>query len=455
MVGGFMMSAGRLSLLAATGVLLFAGASAQAADLGGDCCADLEERIAELEATTARKGNRKVSLEISGHINEAVMFWDDGAESNMYVVTNDSGRSRVRFKGDAKINGDWKAGYYLEIGFRNPRSDRVNQNNDDPDPAIDVRQSNWYVKSKTYGEVRVGFGNGASESITEINLANTKDIAKNADVEDFAAGFLLRAKGSTGAAGLSSFTWQRLVKDDFIQPGEGSRGNYIMYTTPEFAGFTASAAWGEDDFWDMALRYKGELGDFEIAGGIAYGQNSDTATPTMPCIVSVAGTGAADCHQFGGSLSVMHKPTGIFVTGAAGQFVDELISGAFAAGTNPDDESTFYSFQAGIEKKWLPLGKTTLYGEYFNFEGGANDRGLDAGDAINTTGVDAVLWNTEVEVIGGGIVQSIDSAAMSVYLTYRHYEATAGLRAEDGTGPTFATDLEDLDVVMSGAIIKF
>ncbi|MGW8207195.1 MAG: porin, partial [Hyphomicrobiaceae bacterium] len=26
--------------------------SAQAADFGGDCCADLEERIAELEATT-------------------------------------------------------------------------------------------------------------------------------------------------------------------------------------------------------------------------------------------------------------------------------------------------------------------------------------------------------------------------------------------------------------------
>jgi hypothetical protein len=33
-----------------------------AADLGGNCCADLEERIAELESTTARKGNRKVSL---------------------------------------------------------------------------------------------------------------------------------------------------------------------------------------------------------------------------------------------------------------------------------------------------------------------------------------------------------------------------------------------------------
>ncbi|MBL8566375.1 MAG: porin, partial [Hyphomicrobiaceae bacterium] len=47
--------------------------SASAADLGGDCCADLEERVAELEATTARKGNRKVSLTISGWVAEQVV----------------------------------------------------------------------------------------------------------------------------------------------------------------------------------------------------------------------------------------------------------------------------------------------------------------------------------------------------------------------------------------------
>ncbi len=47
--------------------------SASAADLGGNCCADLEERIAELEATTARKGNRKVSLTVSGWVAEQAM----------------------------------------------------------------------------------------------------------------------------------------------------------------------------------------------------------------------------------------------------------------------------------------------------------------------------------------------------------------------------------------------
>src|SRR5262245_51377250 len=111
MTGGFMVSAGRMSLLAAAGYLLVGGATAQAADLGGNCCADLEERVAELEATTARKGNRKVSLTVYGHVNQAVMFWDDGFEDNAYVVTNDNARTRFGFKGDAKIADDWKAGF--------------------------------------------------------------------------------------------------------------------------------------------------------------------------------------------------------------------------------------------------------------------------------------------------------------------------------------------------------
>ena len=53
-----------LALLAGSLVPGLAGA----ADLGGNCCADLEERIAELEATTGRKGNRTVSLTITGWV---------------------------------------------------------------------------------------------------------------------------------------------------------------------------------------------------------------------------------------------------------------------------------------------------------------------------------------------------------------------------------------------------
>ena len=82
--GGLLKSASLTALLAAAG-LFGGGVSAKAADLGGDCCADLEERVAELEATTVRKGNRKVSVTLSGYVSHHVMFWDDGTQSDMYI----------------------------------------------------------------------------------------------------------------------------------------------------------------------------------------------------------------------------------------------------------------------------------------------------------------------------------------------------------------------------------
>ena len=78
MFGGVGKSAGWATILGTVGFVLSGSVSAKAADLGGDCCADLEERVAELEATTARKGNRKVSLTVSGWVNEAIFAWDDG-----------------------------------------------------------------------------------------------------------------------------------------------------------------------------------------------------------------------------------------------------------------------------------------------------------------------------------------------------------------------------------------
>src|SRR5882757_3226901 len=86
MIGGLLSNTSRLALIAATGLFVggLAMPSAKAADLGGDCCADLEERVAELEATSARKGNRKMGLTISGQVNRAIVWFNDGKSSNTY-----------------------------------------------------------------------------------------------------------------------------------------------------------------------------------------------------------------------------------------------------------------------------------------------------------------------------------------------------------------------------------
>ena len=58
MIGGYLRTTSCLAMIAAAG-LVMGSVGARAADLGGNCCADLEERVAELEATTARKSMRR------------------------------------------------------------------------------------------------------------------------------------------------------------------------------------------------------------------------------------------------------------------------------------------------------------------------------------------------------------------------------------------------------------
>lgn len=459
MVGGVWARGGVLAVLTA-GLLASAGTTtASAADLGGDCCADLEERIAELEATTARKGNRKVSLEIYGQVNQSVIYWDDGFEDNAYVVTNDNSRSRIGFRGKAKIDGDWEAGYRLEIGIRTANSKRFTQSNpignDTPtDVGLDTRDAYWYVKSKTYGAVSLGTQAAASDAITESNLTQTKDFAKYSDVEDTGLGLFLRSSNG----GLSSLSYRRLLIDSGDQPGEGDRRqDSIKYESPTFAGFTASASWGGDDYWDIALRYAGEFGGFKVAAAVGFLQITDGPETKHECQARGGGIPRdEDCQHFGGSFSVVHESTGLFLNAGAGTVTDDVLNTtARFAGTNADDEANFWSVQAGIEKKWLPLGKTTIYGEYYDYEGGAINRGITAGDAVNIPGFGASsIWNTGLQVYGFGLAQGLDNAATVLYLSYRHVSADLTLR-DNATGALGNADIEDLDLVNAGAIIKF
>jgi hypothetical protein len=89
MFGGLSLRHHALVATAATALMGgFSHLPVEAADLGGDCCADLEERVAELEATTVRKGNKKVKVELYGRVNRVINFWDDGAEQNAYVLNS-------------------------------------------------------------------------------------------------------------------------------------------------------------------------------------------------------------------------------------------------------------------------------------------------------------------------------------------------------------------------------
>jgi predicted porin len=445
-----------------------------AADVGGSCCDDLDARVAELEDMLARRGNNKVSLEVYGLVNQALLGWYDGKDADVYEVTNDNQRTRIGFKGKAKINKDWEAGYKIEIGIRSANSKRVNQLNskgdDNPeDVGFDLRDISWYVKEKHRGTLLVGLSNAATDKITESNLTQTADFSKYSDVEDTGLGMLLRSSVN-GRLTTSGISWRRLIGDSGDQPGEGERGfDMVKYQSPTLSGFFLTASYGAKEFWDVALRYKEEFGDFKFEAGIGYLEVIDGAELAVCAATEVDKEelggliehATQGCQSYGGSFAILHEKSGAFLNFGTGLKVDSFIRDTQRfSGTNVDQQQFFWSAQGGVEKKFNDFGKTTIYGEYYNYDGGGGTRRtVRAGDALNPTGVGSwAEWYTDVDIWGAGIAQGIDNAAMLLYFSYRHVEGELLLRQLNGVtanGAIANAPIDDLDLVLTGAVIKF
>jgi hypothetical protein len=425
MIGGLLKSTSSAALFAAVGLFaLGAGVpAATAADLGGDCCADLEERVAELEATTARKGNRRVSLTISGQVTTALMAWNDGENSDTYVVENvPAGGSFFAFSGSAKINPSLSAGYNITIALdTGSRSHQVNANDDDGttgagnlttgprstggfDADIVLTLANWYLDHSQLGRITVGRINTATAGTTTVDLGGAGVIA-NAQVGYWQRGF---TDPNTGQ------TWANLLGGNTVNGSSLSRANAISYTSPTVGGLSVSAAWGENDVWDAAVRYAGEFSGFRVAAALGYASNlSGLGDVSEERGVTAGGPQPT---QIKGSASILHVATGLYLTGA---YIDQ-------DNDNPArDNTTLWYVQGGIAKNWTGLGNTVVYGEYTQID--------NAFDNISDS-----------TVFGVGIVQHIDAAAMELFLAYRQYSADWG-----------NVSANDFDIVMGGARIRF
>ncbi len=486
MNGGLMKTTSRFAIAAVASVL---ATSAMAADLGGSCCADLEERIAELEATTVRKGNRKVSLTVSGWVHKEIMFWDDGKESNTYVgVDNINASTRFRLTGDAKITPTWSAGYLLEIeAFGDFNSSQTNQVSGSGalGTTTNVRHSAWWIDNKEMGRVWVGLTDPAGAGIDGINLANS-NFAANSKVGLNGGGFGLRgANGGLGVNGipqLSARTWSNILmgNNGLMNLSDETRQNVIKYVSPTMMGFIFATSWGEDDMWDISLKYAGEHHGFRLAAGASFTQLSDanvgslagsqhftgcTDTQNFGAAVDVVGNDR-DCSSWTIAGSIMHVATGLFVTSNYGERKDDNRKLAFAnnAGTANiesrfiDSTDTNWSIRGGIERNWLGLGKTTLFGEFNTFKGTPLSNGgsqtVDAG--LNTALNGQTLVSSQVDVWGLGMVQSVDAAAMDLYIAYRNFSADVKSAPNAVGGGTNNVDgIKDFQLISVGGVIRF
>jgi predicted porin len=406
MTGGLRETASLMAIAAlfCVGATVSGAKPAKAADLGGDCCADLEERVAELEATTVRKGNKKVTVQIYGKMNEAIEFWDDGHEKNVYTVNNYNESSRTGIKGNAKIVGDWSGGFRLEWEYRRAASQLLNQFNDDnandPLGSLNVRWSQIYLANKHYGTVNLGLTATPKYDITKWGLETISTEAgeggglSDTMVSDFRMNdsFRLRPTGLNNAEGLSALRWSDIARcySAGDQYNCSTRRDGVSYVTPEWYGFTGSWGWFEDDDWGAALRYKttfspwgggsglSSADTWQFAAGVAYENLRDerlqagagglaSGVVPIPAPNGTVGTTSNKLTFFGrnfdevaGSVALKHKPTGLFGVGvfSTSQSDDTNAIGFFNGKQAPDMNA--WDVQGGIQR---PIGALAAFGE--------------------------------------------------------------------------------------------
>jgi len=420
-----------IALAAVTGV--FAGAlafmPAKAADLGGDCCADLEERVAELEATTVRKGNRVVSVTLYGVVNRMLLVWDDGIDSDAYIVDNDLYSSRFGLKGSGTMKSGWKAGYWVEIEVQDTDGLSVSQIDDEAGAGINLRQANVYIESEQFGRVTIGQASGATDDLFYQYPGGTLETP--VPFNDYS--FFVRGPGSalgdgTGHIIIGRFFEQGNIGDAF------SRENVVRYDSPTIAGFMFSASWGDDDDADFALRYKKQWNSIQISAAVGY-QANPTETDNLDIIQ--------------GSAAIKHTPSGIWATAAYSHtdYNDNPV-----AGTGFDvDDSQLYGFMLGISKNWTGHGDTTLHLSWGHDDDGGTGAVVGAG-IYNMGG--GTLVESEVDRYGFGVAQNFDSASMSIYGNFNYYEFD-GLTVEDQQAVPESLDTEDFWTLAIGSYITF
>src|SRR5262245_21290427 len=307
MFGGLTKPSSRIAIAAALGLTLggfaFKATPGRAADLGGDCCADLEERVAELEATTVRKGNKKVSVTISGWVVKSMNWWDDEHNDSFAVGDKDADlASRFAITGSALIAPGWTGGFNITVvapgdvfGIFSNQIQEFNNIVDgglsgfDENGAIRTLYSYIYIKSDTWGAVNWGYLSPASDNHAVLADISGTVIESNAVFFE-GGGFFIRPKhnGNDHAPGFAGLD-QTITWNDFLTCYTGGgvgadcfgapRGA-IRYDSPTWGGFRFETSYGivendaavtpDSNFWDAAVFYTADWNSIKVSAAYAF-----------------------------------------------------------------------------------------------------------------------------------------------------------------------------------------
>ena len=348
--------------------------------------------------TMVSSGQTATRLSVYGQVNRAVLFADNGDESDVFFVDNDASSTRFGLIGEADI-GETTVGGNIEIELEsNSSNDSVDGDRFGPsngDFNLKERRLELYAKNASFGDGYLGQGSTASDGTTEVSFSGTSVAGGYSDVSAI-GGAIAFSEGRRGSGRLR-------VRDVFNNFDGNSRRDRLRYDTPSFGGFRLGASVADKGDFDVAAKWGGDFDGVKVAAGghvLFFGEQDNRRNFDL---------------QYGGSASVEFAG-GFSVTGAA----------AARSSDDADRDPLFLYGSLGYRTDGLTdLGATSFSVDY----------------ALNE---DVNRKDDEAQTFGLFAVQRVGVAATDLYAGLRWYDL-------DREG----LDTDSVTAVWTGARLRF
>lgn len=345
--------------------------------------------------TMVSSGQKNTRLSVYGQVNRAMLFADNGSDSEVFFVDGDASSTRFGLIGESDVDGTTLGGQ-IEIELEsNSSNDSVSGGRFGPsngDFKLKERRLEVFAKNKSYGDGYLGQGSTASDGTTEVSFSGTAVAGGYSDISSMA-----------GAIAFSGTNNSVRVRDVFSNFDGNSRQDRIRYDSPSFSGFRIGASVADKGDTDIAAQWAGEFdGGAKVAaaGHVLFLGEKDNRRDFDV--------------QYGGSASALYG--GFNVTLAA----------AARGSDDADRDPLFLYGSVGYTTSDL----TSLGSTSFSLDYGYNEDVKQRDDEAQTFGIFAV--------------QKIDKAATDLYAGLRWYDLD-----RDGL------DTDSITAVWTGARLRF
>jgi predicted porin len=342
-----------------------------------------------------------VKYKLSGQVNRAVLFVDDGVDSQVRNVDATSSGTRLQLRGSEDLGNGMQAGFFWRLQTMSNQASTQGARSQGDALTFDLRQANVFF-SGGFGKLTIGQQSAASDGVMETDLSGTNALTSS-DVTTYSAGTSWRSSAAGNAA-------LGFGPAGTYNSFDGARLDAVRYDSPALGPVTVSASVGNDSVWDVAARASGGLGGGKYALAVQYQDLSGRDG-------AAGGAGTRDRVQYGGGASYRFSQ-GTSIGGHYGQR-DDNVAGR--------DQAESWSVKLG--HAWGPHALSVQYAT-------ADDVFTNAGGGIESQFVDV------------GYIYSIKKAQATVYAGFQH----AWADADAGTG---IGGIEDINVFLVGSRVSF